>query len=77
MSTTTVRLLRAISYLGLLLTVLPAVLVFTATIELNDYKAIMLVGTILYLATAPFWINRGGGGDKGIELEEGAGSQVP
>ncbi len=56
--TTGLRLLKAISYIGLLLTLLPALLVFVGVITLPTYKWIMLGGTALYLLTAPFWINR-------------------
>ena len=56
--TTGLRLLKVISYIGLLLTLLPALLVFAGLITLATYKWIMLGGTVLYLFTAPFWINR-------------------
>ena len=56
--TTGLRLLKVVSYIGLLLTLLPALLVFAGLITLATYKWIMLGGTALYLFTAPFWINR-------------------
>lgn len=53
------KVLRALSYIGLVLTLLPALLVFGDAIDLRTYRWIMLGGTLLYLATAPFWINHG------------------
>ncbi len=51
-------LLKLISLLGLSLTIIPAVLVFTETIELPLSKTLMLVGTLLWFCTAPFWMNK-------------------
>jgi len=49
---------KYVSYLGLLATVLPSILVFSDAIELRTHKAFMLAGLILWFATAPFWMGR-------------------
>jgi hypothetical protein len=56
---TRLQLLRVLSFIGLAGTLVPSLLVFSGDITLQTYKWVMLGGTGLYLATAPFWINRG------------------
>lgn len=51
-------ILKIISYIGLLLTVVPAFLVFSGVIELSFHKTLMFIGTLLWFITAPFWMNR-------------------
>lgn len=51
-------ILKIISYIGLLLTVVPAFLVFSGTIELSFHKTLMLIGTLLWFFSAPFWMNK-------------------
>lgn len=41
---------------GLALTIVPSVLVFHQVITLEDHKLYMLIGMILWFATAPFVI---------------------
>ncbi len=50
--------LKLLSFLGLALTLIPSLFVFTGVIELPLYKTLMLVGTVLWFVTAPFWINK-------------------
>jgi len=50
--------LKIISYTGLLLTILPAFLHFYGIIEFEQHKWITFLGTVLYLTTAPFWMNK-------------------
>jgi hypothetical protein len=45
--------------LALGLTVLPAVLVFAGRIDWPAYTTLMLAGTVLWFATAPFWMRAG------------------
>lgn len=52
------NVLKIISYIGLLLTVVPAFLVFSGVIDLDSHKALMLLGTLLWFFSAPFWMNR-------------------
>ena len=51
-------ILKVISVVGLLLTVGPSFLVFSQTITLEAHKTIALIGTLMWIATAPFWINK-------------------
>lgn len=50
--------LRTVSFLGLALTLVPSILVFLNVVQLEDYKTLMLIGTLLWFLTAPFWINK-------------------
>ena len=52
------KILQILSILGLLLTVLPGILVFTGVLEFEAYKIWVLAGTLLWFASAPFWINK-------------------
>lgn len=49
-------LLKLVSFVGLGLTVVPAFLVFAGTITWDTHAALMLVGTIAWFATSPFWM---------------------
>ncbi|MHA6247381.1 hypothetical protein ACXYMU_05540 [Pontibacter sp. CAU 1760] len=51
-------ILKILSYLGLALTIVPSILVFSGAIELSFHKTLMLVGTLLWFVTAPFWLNK-------------------
>ena len=44
------------SAVGLGLTVVPAFLVFAGTINWGTHATLMLVGALLWFATAPFWM---------------------
>jgi hypothetical protein len=48
-----------LSFTGLTLTILPAFLHFAGIIEFGRHIEITTIGTILYLSTAPFWMNKG------------------
>lgn len=50
--------LSSIAFIGLLLTVIPAFLVFYDIINLEGHKNLMLVGAILWFFTAPFIIKK-------------------
>lgn len=49
-------ILKVISVLGLMLTVIPSFLVLNGVMEMEYYKSLMLIGTISWFVTAPFWI---------------------
>lgn len=49
-------LLKLLSVAGLLLTVVPAALVFLAGVEWETHALLMGIGTVLWFATAPFWM---------------------
>ena len=51
---------KMISYVGLIVTVVPSMLVFSGMVELETHKVMMLIGMILWFITAPFWMNRQG-----------------
>ncbi|MBN2013487.1 hypothetical protein JW960_29425 [candidate division KSB1 bacterium] len=51
-------ILKIISFAGLLLTIIPSFMVFSQGMELNTNKYLMLLGTILWFACTPFWMNR-------------------
>lgn len=49
-------LLKLLSFAGLGLTVGPAFFVFAGTITWDTHALLMLVGTVLWFATSPFWM---------------------
>ena len=56
------NLLKIVSFSGLLLTVTPAFMVFYKVIDKPIHFVLMLIGTLLWFASAPFWM-------KGTSLE--------
>lgn len=50
--------LKVASWLGLALTLLPSLAVLSGALSLEAFKTVVLAGSVLWLATAPFWINR-------------------
>jgi hypothetical protein len=50
--------LKIISYAGLVLTLVPSFLVFINRIEFDTNKHLMLLGTVLWFSTCPFWMNK-------------------
>ncbi|MFN3760210.1 MAG: hypothetical protein ACK4SF_13450 [Algoriphagus aquaeductus] len=51
-------LLKIISLIGLILSIVPPVLFFLGKAELNSMKLWMGIGMLAWMLTAPFWINR-------------------
>ncbi len=51
-------LLKILSYTGLALTVVPAVLVLAGIISWRAHAVLMLVGAALWFSTASFWMGR-------------------
>lgn len=51
-------LLKLLSLIGLLLTVVPSVLYFYQNITFDMHKLLMAIGTALWFLTAPFWMNK-------------------
>jgi hypothetical protein len=49
-------LFKAISYLGLALTVLSPILVWNGRITVETNKTLLIIGMILWFGTAIFWI---------------------
>ncbi|MEX1241190.1 MAG: hypothetical protein WEB30_15810 [Cyclobacteriaceae bacterium] len=52
------KILKALSVIGLILSLLPALLSFNGVISFEQFKILLLTGTILWFSTAPFWINK-------------------
>ena len=50
--------LKLVSFAGLGLMVVSALLVFNSTMEHSRFRALALVGTVLWFATVPFWMKR-------------------
>ncbi len=51
-------ILKIISAIGLILTLAPSFMVFSGAITIDSHKWLMLLGTILWFVTAPFWMNK-------------------
>jgi len=51
-------LLQLVSLVGLLLTIVPSLLYFTEVISKTNHQWLMFAGTVLWFATAPFWMNK-------------------
>ncbi len=51
-------LVKSISYVGLGLTLIPSLLVFTENISLDSGKMLMLIGTVVWFLSAPRWMNK-------------------
>ncbi|WP_345371747.1 hypothetical protein [Algivirga pacifica] len=51
-------LLKPLSYVGLVATILPAFLLFYDWIPMDRYQQFMLWGSLLWIVTAPWWINK-------------------
>jgi hypothetical protein len=49
-------LLKAGSFVGLALTIVPAFLVFSGTLTWDTHAVLMAVGAVLWFLTAPFWM---------------------
>ena len=52
------KLLQCVGTLALLATVIPAALYLTDGLEHESVNTIMLVATIVWFVTAPFWMER-------------------
>ena len=52
------KLLMMVSLAGLVLTLIPAVLVFTGAIAWETHASLMTVGMVCWFATAPFWMKK-------------------
>ncbi|WP_372772550.1 hypothetical protein [Mangrovibacterium sp.] len=60
------KVLIVISFIGLVLTFVPAILVFEQFIEMETHFHLMVAGMIIWFATAPFWMK-----SKALDEEEG------
>ena len=51
-------ILKIISLLGLILTLVPSFMVFSGTIEMPMHKTLMLIGTLLWFFSRPFTMEK-------------------
>ncbi|MFO7824202.1 MAG: hypothetical protein R6V72_09710 [Cyclobacterium sp.] len=51
-------LIKIISFLGLGLNIVPAILVFGTYMESDTCKLLMFIGTVMWFGTAPSWMNK-------------------
>lgn len=49
-------LLKILSLAGLLFTVVPSILVFSGSLPFETHTRLMLLGMLLWFASAPFWM---------------------
>jgi hypothetical protein len=52
------RLLKLISFAGLALMFISAVLIFSGATARGTYLALALLGTVIWFVTVPFWMER-------------------
>ncbi|AGN11378.1 hypothetical protein [Simiduia agarivorans] len=50
--------LKLVSYAGLVLILVSSLLVFYQQVDLENFKDMALIGTLVWIFTAPLWINR-------------------
>jgi len=50
------QVLKIISCLGLVLTIIPSLFVFKGVIDIKVHYQLMIVGMIMWFGTAPFWM---------------------
>ncbi len=58
MTSQTRFVLKAISYLGLAMSILPAFLVFGDVVSRGTYLWLMILGMAMWFGTASFWVRR-------------------
>jgi len=59
-------ILKIISLIGLLLTMIPPVLIFMGNIDLEETKSLMTFGMLAWFGSAPFWINKKSEKSEGV-----------
>jgi uncharacterized membrane protein len=52
------KILKLLSVIGLILSLVPAFLTFYRAISFEQYTLLLLIGSILWFTTAPSWINK-------------------
>ncbi|GAB2488139.1 hypothetical protein [Algoriphagus taiwanensis] len=57
-------LLKFMSLVGLVFTIYPPVLYFMGDASLERMKFTMGIGMVLWLVSAPFWINKSAGSEQ-------------
>lgn len=49
-------LLKLLSLVGLLLTIVPALLVYLGSMKIEQHYLLMLLGTFVWFLSTPFWM---------------------
>ena len=52
------KILKALSVVGLVLSILPAFLTFYGVVSFQQYTLLLMIGTVLWFVSAPSWINK-------------------
>jgi hypothetical protein len=52
------KILKPLSVIGLILSLVPAFLTFYGVVSFEQYTLLLLIGSILWFTTAPSWINK-------------------
>jgi len=52
------NMLKLLSFLGLVLTIVPSLLVFYRVISLDTHYTLMAVGMVVWFISAPLWLGR-------------------
>ncbi|MBN1559090.1 hypothetical protein JW998_02490 [candidate division KSB1 bacterium] len=47
---------KIFSLIGLLLTIVPAILVFVGKLQIEQHYVLMFIGTIIWFVCTPFWM---------------------
>ena len=58
MTSRTKHILQIISFLGLVLSILPALLVFSGDLSKEMYFRLMAAGMLVWFGTAVFWVRK-------------------
>ncbi len=51
-------LLKTLSFIAILMTIVPSILVFNGKMDLETNKNIMTAGMLLWFAATPFWMDK-------------------
>ncbi len=51
-------ILKLVSLMGLLITIVPSFLVFADVISLDTNKLLMILGTLFWFISVPFWMDK-------------------
>lgn len=50
--------MKLLSFIGLLMSILPSILFFLGEMEMGSMKLWMGIGMVVWMISAPFWINK-------------------
>jgi hypothetical protein len=58
MNTLTKRILQTVSFAGLVLSIVPALMMFGGSLSREKYLHLMVLGMVFWFGTAVFWVGR-------------------